>query len=223
MSPGTRHKAVRRVFLLPIIVASACTHSTPAADQTAAIDAYVDALASRLPPEHEEGYQGMDIFDAPSPERASEKVRIANAAEKLLALGIVAFPTLIARSDDPRYSTSEVIAVWNNFSVGDMCFRIIASQVDFYGVGYKARDGANGKTGSKPEYLWHIKTTIGLRNWWNQHRTLTLCELQTESLRWTIAEEEALGFTDESQREQILDPLQSRLRELTGAATTTSK
>lgn len=212
-------------FFLGIVLAS-CAAQAPAPlanDQTESARLIQD-LVSKFPPAHEDEYRGK--FRRPLKDSPQEKdlpqerdaLRVRKAYERLRSMGIAAFDDLVAASDDERYSFSAAYAAWENHSVGAACFMIIKSQVDTWGYGYKLRDGANGKRAVKPQYLWHVRETEGLTRWWKQRRGAELRELQIESLRWTIAREEAIGFTSEAQRQLVVGPLEKRLNEIGGPA-----
>jgi hypothetical protein len=182
----------------------------------------IGQLASHFPPEHENGSHGSKLIgigssDEQSP-RSQDAMRVEAARQSLTALGIAAFPDLVAASDDDRYSYSQVNAALWNYSVGDACFGILESQVDFYGCGYKSRDGAEGRSAVKPSYLRHARHNGGLAAWWASHQGRAITELQIESLRWTISQEESIGFVDAKQRREIIEPLETRLATLVAIA-----
>jgi hypothetical protein len=198
---------------------SSCAGNVPADNRPPAhdpIEILIKGLASRFPPLHEDGYWGsFDYGDSPTQDaRSADAKRVQVSYGKLRSLGIKAFPELVAASDDKRYSFSQVVAAWNNLSVGDACFEIMESQVDFWGSGYKSRIGADGHYAAKPLYLWKIRQDGALRQWWAQHRAASLRDLQLESLHWTIRQEQSIGFVDEHQRQKILSPLYARLAQL---------
>ena len=175
----------------------------------------IEALVSKYPPRVLDGEWGDvgSIFgrgDRPMTPEDEDALRVLRVREKLRGLGLPAFGALITSVDDERYSYSAVFSASRNLSVGDACFMIVESQVDFYGTGYKARDGADGK----PSYLRHLRERKRLGQWWVDRRGRPLRELQVESLEWTIAQERLLGFVDDEQRVRILKPLEERLAEL---------
>ncbi|MDB5292772.1 MAG: hypothetical protein JWL69_4013 [Phycisphaerales bacterium] len=134
-----------------------------------------------------------------------------------MGMGIAAFPDLIAASEDKRYSFSMTTAAWGNHSVGDACFMIIESQVESYPYGYKSREGTNGRQAIQPEYLEYARSGEGLKSWWERHKARSLPELQEEVLRWRIDQEKSIGFVDQAQRREILEPLESRLEQIRSA------
>lgn len=95
------------------------------------------------------------------------------AHEKLLSMGTAAFPALVGRVEDGRpacrcfqeQTTSRT-------TVGDVCFGIIAIQVERYSRLGKVYPGC--------------LTKRDVANWWHKRESLTLRELQIESLEWTI-------------------------------------
>lgn len=179
----------------------------------------IEALVSKYPPRVLDGEWGDvgSIFgrgDRPMTPEDEDALRVLRVREKLRGLGLPAFGALITSVDDERYSYSAVFSASRNLSVGDACFMIVESQVDFYGTGYKARDGADGRRAVKPSYLRHLRERKRLGQWWVDRRGRPLRELQVESLEWTIAQERLLGFVDDEQRVRILKPLEERLAEL---------
>lgn len=182
-------------------------------------DELIEALVSKYPPHTSNG--GVpdvnDIFGegdrrvAPEDEDAA---RVRRVREQLRELGLQVFDALVASTDDGRHSYSDIFAEIRHLSVGDACFMIIESHVDFHGTGYKSRDGGERRHASKPSYLRRLRERKRLGQWWADRRGTTLRELQIESLAWTIAQEQAVGFTDDGQRVRILMPLEERLAEL---------
>jgi hypothetical protein len=204
--------------LLPVLAALlvSCTpaprpNTTPTADREAR--ALIEQLPSRFPPLFEDNTWGL-YETPPDKARDIDFDRVQATYGRLRSMGITAFPALVAAIDDKRYSFSRVYAAWRNLTVGDACFDILESQVDYDGFGYKSRHGAGGRDSVKPQYLWNIRTDGKLKEWWAQGKSRSLAELQIESLRWTIAREQAIGFVSEEQRTQVLGPLLGRLKEL---------
>lgn len=188
----------------------------PGDARTAEINSLIHQLASTLPPTVKDGDWGNGPFfrDLETLE-GRDAERVHRAKERLKEFGVVAFPQLIAARDDPRFSYSASYAAWVNHSVGEACYFIIESQVDFYGYGYKARKGSDGQPHSKLRFMWtnyHEKKQ--LETWLAERKGKSLAELQIEALEWTIAQEQTAGFSDKEQEDSILDPLMKRLREL---------
>ena len=199
-------------LVLLAVVAFSCV--SPATDtepeqSNAEVRALIEELAARFPPAHETGFHDLNEFfglghrDDP---RERDAERVSAARDRLKEMGPVAFPDLVACSDDTRYSFSRVVAAWVNHSVGQACFEIIAEQIDH----------VPGRSGYKdnPEYIYHVSRTIGLKKWWARNKHRALRDLQIESVRWTIAQEKARGFPDDARRRQVLVPLEKRLDEL---------
>ena len=137
---------------------------------------------------------------------------VALAEHKLAALGKDAFPVLIEHLNDKEYSLSFATSLLRDFSVGEVCFMLIESQVHLTGTGYQTRDGADGKSYTYPRYfsqycgnVWF--TQDGVRNWWSEHEHQSLREMQIDALEWAIAEEQKIGFRDDRDRERFLNPL----------------
>jgi hypothetical protein len=192
---------------------------TPPSPHDPQVAALIHQLVSDFPPAHETGWWPRLAVAATSTsdeakQRKANSQRIQDAYEKLESLGLAAFPDLAANADDPRYSFSRIYAAWHNHSVGDACYLIMEEQIDSRDFGYKSRNAANGKSIIQPQYIWTMRETTGLPAWWQSRQTRSLRDLQIESLQWTINREQTAGFTDDAQRHQILDPLQTRLTDL---------
>jgi hypothetical protein len=169
----------------------------------------IDRLASRFPPQHEQGYWGgADMFDTAGTDRATKEnyVSVQAAYKQLVDRGFAAFGDLIAASDDPRFSYSVVVAAWNNISVGIACTDIVAGQIE------QVSDRENYK--GMPDYIWDIREHEGLKKWWAEHQNQTLRDLQIECLKWTIAAEKTKPANPDLPLDNILPPLQKRLQEL---------
>ncbi len=180
------------------------------------VKALIGELASKFPPLHADGDSMVtDAFMPrdPSP-RTYDEDRVQRAMKDLTAMGVSAFPDLIENLSDRRFSQSTNYQAWENESVGDTCFGIIESQVDFYGTGYLTREGEDGQQHLKPQYLWDIRDEGGLMEWWGARKGRSLTELQVESLRWTISKENEIGFPTGTDMRLYLDPLEKRLGEL---------
>ncbi len=150
-------------------------------------------------------------------EKAQEKVDAAQ--RELAALGKDAFPVLIEHLDDQEYSQTFITSLLQDFSVGQVCFMLIESQVHLTGTGYGARVGADGESHAYPRYFaqycgkdWY--TQEGVRLWWSEHRHLSLREMQIEALEWAIAQERTIGFVDAADEERVLAPSLSMLEKL---------
>jgi hypothetical protein len=138
--------------------------------------------------------------------------RVLAARQALRAKGVAAFPYLIKRLSDSRYSETVAYAVWVNLQVGDVCEQIIEAQVLSRHTGnYKSREGADGKKYSPPCYFYSLG---GIEKWWSTHSTKNLLEMKVEALKWTIEQEEKIGFPTPGDRKLYLEPLQTELRQL---------
>jgi hypothetical protein len=214
----------RLLFLSLLIFLAACSRGTtptaaPAskpytrpAPHDPAIAALVDQLANKFPPIIWAG--GFDPDHEPTDAERSDLSRVFEVRQKLKSLGFAAFPDLVANADDPRYSYYSSVQQYINHSVGEVCFFILREQVDFGAPIYLSRDAPGGRYANQPSYIWTMRQNPGLSAWWKARRGRSLRELQMESLRWTIWQEESSGFINDAQRHQILDPLEKRLAEL---------
>jgi len=198
----------------------------PVAGNRAAL-ALIGLMVSDFPPEHETGYwEGAtpgetgvpgslaDFVPATMTARQANSMRVQQAYDALKAMGVSAFPDLVANSADERYSFSTWEAAWCNYTVGDACFMIVVERADFWGYGYKSRDLPGGRVFMKPRFLYEIRRTTGLKAWWEARKDWSVAEMQMEAVKWTIEKEQAAGFVDDAQRHLVLDPLKEKLKEL---------
>jgi hypothetical protein len=102
--------------------------------------------------------------------------------------------------------------------VGDVCEQIIEAQVlPRHEGNYNSREGADGKTYSPPCYFYSLGGPArqgGIEKWWSTHSTKNLLEMKVEALKWTIEQEEKIGFPTPGDRKLYLEPLQTELRQL---------
>jgi uncharacterized protein YceK len=157
--------------------------------------------------------------------RVQKQVDIA--FQKLGEFGKRAFPILLNHLNDKEYSgpISEFGDCPNgslSLSVGDVCCRIIKTQVDQAESGYKSRLGRDGQSHCHKGYFSQFfknegdTPQVAYRRWWKEHRDQSLKQMQAEALRWAIAQERSIGFPEEKDEERYLEPLLTRLRELNG-------
>lgn len=166
-------------------------------------DRLINELASRYPPAN----PNLDILprnsvDPDSP-AGRDVDRVQRAMEQLEAMGLSAFPALVAGSKDTRYSFSRTEACWVNYDVGYACYEIIARQVEGYPG--TAPEGFKGQ----PEYISHVWQGEGLKAWWARNSHKSLEELQVEAINWEIAEDRA-NLNDGRHRDWYTRDLASR-------------
>ncbi len=147
------------------------------------------------------------------------QARVEKARKELLDLKKAAFPILIEHLKDKEYSRSIPTAIIRSQSVGEVCFTIVEEQVDLAGTRYKSRKGADGKEYRHQGYFsqycqgaWYSQD--GLRNWWKEHESRSLKDMQIEALEWAIERERKIGFPGAKDRATYLKPLVEQLMEL---------
>lgn len=117
---------------------------------------------------------------------ATNDPRIWKSVDALYALGIEAFPQLIAHFDDDRYSFEEDALSSNKkyrVSIGRLCWTIVDRQVTKY-VAWKVAD-PRGTPGSGLSSV--PSTRRDAEAWWEVNRRKPLWELQCDSIRRVIA------------------------------------
>lgn len=138
--------------------------------------------------------------------------RVLAARQALEEKGAAAFPDLIGRLSDARYSCTASYAAWVNLTVGNVCGQIVEDQVvSRHDFSYKSRMGQDGRQHGHQSYMG---AQGGLEKWWSTHSTQSLREMKIEALQWAIAREENVGFPRPNDRKYHLEPLQTELREL---------
>jgi hypothetical protein len=98
---------------------------------------------------------------------------------------------------------------------------IIEQQVEPSYEGYKIRLGADGNFHGRPNYLYaqairgrNDTLKDGMQRWWKERERMSLKQIQSEAIRWTIQKETDIGFPKTGDREMYLDPLVEKLAEL---------
>ncbi len=127
----------------------------------------------------------------PNYDREAQK-RVLAAMQELRAMGLPAFPHLLARIDDKRYCLTEDAASCEfAFSVGTICYRTVDTHLQPYGPHTKG-EGDPRERASRPNYIRQQKLTTPkvFQTWWKVSKDKTMRDVQIEVLEWTIAEEE---------------------------------
>jgi hypothetical protein len=124
---------------------------------------------------------------------AHEKQKLViEARSELKKLGVQAFPFLIERWDDKRYSltmSNGLSGYCHNHTVGKVCETIIYDQLQPYGYWQLAGGDPRGRA-VRPRYLEKfLSTQAATKQWWDKHKDMTLDKIQLEVLDWSIAEE----------------------------------
>jgi len=137
--------------------------------------------------------------------------RVWRAQAKIRALGIRAFPALVAHLEDKEYSYTEEYSKLVSFSAGHACYRLIEAQVDIAGAAHQFKDRKPQKTmydGSFYYTILHNKYDGSVINWWEANKHRSLEDIQLESVEWLIGKEKELGFINPEQEQKVLEPLQ---------------
>ncbi len=166
---------------------------------------------SIITPQFSGGGQRIARFPEGFDHSHEEKVR--KTSEQLASYGKQAIPHLIASRDDSRYCRTVRWAEDSNESVGQVCMGIVGRIVE----DFPSRSGYKGA----PSYLWQgIKRNP--EQWWEEHKHMTLREIQIEALTWTIEAEQQreesyikLLWGDRATMEKtIIEPLKQDLAKL---------
>ncbi len=164
------------------------------------VDALVLQLVSARPAPHASGYTRVTAQEEMAVPYMTAQV--SNALVQLKAMGTPIFPALVTHLRDDRYSFSITVAAWENLKVGDAVMEILSDGHDMFG-GYKFRKAPSGFEVylSFNDYL----QARGPEKWADWAKNKTRLEVQLDFIDWCVSKEKERGFTDESQRKQVLD------------------
>jgi hypothetical protein len=138
---------------------------------------------------------------------------VLRAELELHSLGPSALPYLFEHFADERYSrTANRGAAYDNFTVGDVCYDIVAEQLQPYGILTKGRGADARRRPTRPDYPRHIRLRDlkAAQTWWELHKKMTLREIQMEVLQWVIDEEAKTPTRySDSERRWLAETLES--------------
>ena len=102
-----------------------------------------------------------------------------------------------------------------NYSVGMAIREIMATGVEFYGFGYKARTGAKGN-GGHPWFGQFIYNEYAddYTKYATHAKGRSKKELMKEYIEWAIKVEKGYGFVDQAEQKKILGKYEEKLAEL---------
>ena len=208
--------------------------SQPSAEPVPAtqVERLIEALASPVPPPHQNQDHDFDCLPVRSPSPDGTKhcqmvfttgyqhPQVTEATEKLKAMGSKIYPILIRALGDERYSYSSVAAAWINYSVGSKVKGILGDGIEFYAAGYKSRNNPKGSN-MKPSFSDYLADQK-IEDWAARAAKTSKLELRKEFVAWVIGKEKAYGFVSESQQQEILAPYQTELERIEGTLKQTS-
>lgn len=184
--------ARNRILTLAIpFLLIAASPNTPAASETPSADRSfkpamaVEAIASRnRPPELVVGHRNEPMKPVfPADYDWAEYYRVDKAVYSLARHAEEAWPELIAHLGDDRYSISyRGIEGGNNYSVGDVCERIITDAIS---EAY-FRHAPEGKLAWMYLHRPDVPRGKDLRPWCEARRAKKLYELQVEMCDWAV-------------------------------------
>ncbi len=162
------------------------------------VDALVRQLVSNRPAPYPSGTP-----DTPGAVQFGKYLtpEVQTALKKLKSMGPAIFPALVKHIWDDRYSYSDTVAAWGNYTVGDAVVEVLCDG-HYMHSGYKWRESPSGGAGylSFKGYLQER----GYDAWTEWAKTKTRLEIQMDFIDWCIDQENARGYTDENQRRRIL-------------------
>lgn len=133
-----------------------------------------------------------DLWDIPTKAprydlKAQDQVN--SAWQRLVQMGPGAFTELIGSIDDNRYCTSaNRYSVCADFSVGQICDKILRSQLEFYS---RLDQYNGGRDKADPSFMLALLSDREkARQWGESHRKTPLWKIQIEVLEWVMANAE---------------------------------
>jgi hypothetical protein len=154
-----------------------------------------------------------EFFQNPGSWDPAKQQKVTDAYSKLQAMGTDAFPYLINKFEDDRYSHEHCSSTYTSVSVGQACKRLIERQVDIRGIRYKSRETPGG-SGMGLDFDEYVYSNYGsYAAWWRINRFRSLKQMRIAVVRWRISEEKWRGFVSTEQRNSILGSLNEDLQD----------
>ena len=173
----------------------------------------VEALASKnMPPLLQPGGKGGRQRVASLPEGFTKKAQdeVYMALSKILIAGVDAIPHLIEHLEDKRYCLT-----WDydgdgprNATVRNVCWMVLHRQIDM-NEQYLLFGAREIHFGTFSYVSQNIGDRAKGREWWQQHKSKQLWEIQSEALTWLVAREKDVAAKDE-QLSGIVDQVMVR-------------
>lgn len=192
MSLCNRLTSICLVFLASVVPCTGGEPEKPVTPSAKEIAALVDQLASanKRPKGGREPLWVEKGPILPPGFNPKEQSRVGDVCVKLVEAGTAAFPSLIEKFEDERYSvtveqcTSEAA---EHMTVGEICHTLIMDQLQPYG--FYSRGGDELGRPRRPLYPFP-ESKKEAAEWWGKHKNQTLDQLQLEVLDWIIAKED---------------------------------
>ena len=195
-----------RAFVLISVGTSLCFellaadfHLSVEASGSKGVDALVLQLVSARPAPYPSGYWNTTAEE----EMAVPYMLpgVSNAIVRLKAMGTAAFPALVKHLWDDRYSHSDIVEAWHNFTVGDAVLEVLSDN-HYMHSGYKIRKAPSGSA----KYLSFKDYVVarGPETWGEWAKTRTRLDVQMDFIDWCVAKEQERGFADEAQQKKVL-------------------
>lgn len=144
------------------------------------IDALIEELAS--PNDPKSLIRTSRYLTFPPDWNHKAQRQVSQAARSLVNKGRSAFPQMVARAGDNRFSfvSTSGNGAMSSRSVGYACGTILEVQLDVFET-----------TGVRPSYFWTVvegegKGDVNRAKWWEERKDKSLFELQIESVEWAI-------------------------------------
>lgn len=157
----------------------------PSIENAKQIEKLIGELASRNPVPKEGGFKG-DVVYPPAYDKEMEKVPY-QVARQLTKFGPRAFPILMKHAQDKAFSClrESPSGAMRVISVGTVCEQIVAVQLNvFESVGVYPRN--------VPDYFDTQVHGEKFEAWWDDHKEMTLREIQLEVFEWALDEQKRL-------------------------------
>jgi len=132
--------------------------------------------------------------------------RVNSAWQELVETREDAIPALIEGLNDKRYCTTAApYSMYVDYTVGDICRKILASRLEFY----RSFDAFRPPLPEKgPSYIdAHFKDPDSGRKWIEARKGKALWEIQVDVLEWLIADERRHPFRNIYTEARVLGPV----------------
>jgi hypothetical protein len=166
-----------------------------------AVDALVLQLVSMRPAPHPSGYWLTTVDEEMAVPYMTPQV--SNSIVKLKAMGTSIFPALVKHLKDDRYSYSDIVEAWLNFTVRDAVVQVL-DDGHYMHSGYKSRPTPSGSGGMYLSFDGYLRAR-GAEAWAEWAKSKSRLDVQTDFIDWCIKSENERSYVDEAQKKQILE------------------
>ena len=124
------------------------------------------------------------------------------ALKGLKEMGPAAFPALVRHLRDDRYSFSDVVQAWDNFTVGDAVLEVL-DDGHYMHSGYLHRDVPSKSGGGYISFRDYVNAR-GPEKWAEWAKSKSRLDIQMDFIDWCIERENQRGYIDSDQKKKVL-------------------